>query len=69
MLGFADKKAFYRSHVCQVVAALLAERSFRQCYASSPALRELAEGLHQDVRKALEAVDVAQMTFSMLSGF
>ncbi|CAK9009232.1 unnamed protein product [Durusdinium trenchii] len=57
LLGFADKKTFYRSHVCQVVQVLLTEPSFRNAYASSPTFRAKAQQLHPDVRKALEAVD------------
>ena len=59
LLSFAKKKTFYRSHVCQVVNALLADTKWKHAFASSEALRAKAQELHPDVRAALEAVDAA----------
>lgn len=54
LLGFAAKKTFYRSHVCQVVRALMsAPRTWRQAYTSSAELRSKSAHVHQDIQEAL----------------
>ncbi|CAE7443898.1 LIP5 [Symbiodinium natans] len=59
LLGFAAKKPFYRSHLCQVIEALLAQPGWRDVYARSQELQEMAETVHEDVKKALAAVPAA----------
>eukprot|EP00930_Biecheleria_cincta_P048031 TRINITY_DN33407_c0_g1_i1.p1 TRINITY_DN33407_c0_g1~~TRINITY_DN33407_c0_g1_i1.p1 ORF type:complete len:646 (+),score=149.10 TRINITY_DN33407_c0_g1_i1:73-2010(+) len=55
LLGFAAKKPFYRSHVCQVVKVLLsAPGAWRQAYASSEELRSKSAHVHADIQEALK---------------
>eukprot|EP00439_Symbiodinium_sp_Y106_P044907 s1762_g5.t1 len=61
LLTFGAKKPFYRSHLCQVVEALLAQPRWREVYASSQELQEKAADpvLHADIKKALATVPAA----------
>ncbi|CAE7042259.1 LIP5 [Symbiodinium sp. KB8] len=61
LLAFGAKKPFYRSHLCQVVEALLAQPRWREVYASSQELQEKVAdpALHADIKKALAAVPAA----------
>jgi len=60
VLGFAHKKTFFRSHVCQVISALLADPSFRHAYASNSELRKKASEQHPEVKECLDAVDAVE---------
>lgn len=57
LLGFAAKKPFYRSHVCQVVKALMsAPGIWRQAYTTSEELRSKSENVHLDIQEVLKTV-------------
>eukprot|EP00928_Gymnodinium_smaydae_P044836 TRINITY_DN29927_c0_g1_i1.p1 TRINITY_DN29927_c0_g1~~TRINITY_DN29927_c0_g1_i1.p1 ORF type:complete len:574 (-),score=137.19 TRINITY_DN29927_c0_g1_i1:99-1820(-) len=53
LLGFAERKAMYRSHVAKVLYALIAVPSWRAAYEARSDLQVKAAALHTDLQAAL----------------
>lgn len=52
LVGFAEKKPLYRSHIKNVIQALAAVQSWRMAYAALPELHAKVSKLHSDLQAA-----------------